>query len=173
MSKELPGVRTDGYVDKPVVFDNPIQKTYVHKQVVEKTGESEDEFVILEKPVLVSEVNLQKQIDEQAIGTDLKSLIQMVLRTGDDSFLNQKQGSYVDITGFPTDSIEAHNAIIQGQAALNNLDPKLKEKGLDSLVGMTKQEIKAYIEDLYKQNTPQPVVDTKTEVAVKTAESEK
>lgn len=142
--------RTDGYIDKGTDCSNPIQETWIHKQVIVKTGEGEDDWVIEEKAVLVDSINIDKEIQARAVGTDLKSLLKQVLRTGDDSCLHvhPEQKGLVDLTQYPTDSIQAHNAIIAGQAALDSLPQDLKDKGLDSVVNMTADEIKAYVDAL-------------------------
>ena len=66
--------RNDGY-NPSVDYSNSIQETWVHKQVVRKIGDGEDDFIIEEKPVLTDRVDLQKQIQEQAKTTDLKALL--------------------------------------------------------------------------------------------------
>lgn len=140
--------RCDDYVDKGVDYSNPIQEKWIHKQVVKITGESEDDFVIEEKPVLLEKVNFVKRIQEEAKGTDLKSLVLQVMRTGDYSLLENGKGSFVDITGYPDDPIEAHNAIRDGQVVLENLPDGLKQKSVEELANMTPEEISDYVKGI-------------------------
>lgn len=143
--------RCDDFVDCPKVFtkEDAIQRKYVLKEYLSKVGQTEDDFVIDYKPVLVEEFDLQEQITEQAKGTDLKSLIAQVIRTGDATILEQRQASYGDISDMPTDALDAHNAILIGQQALDSLDDKLKAgKDIDAIAGMSKEDIETYVQSL-------------------------
>lgn len=135
------GARCDGYVDKGNDFSDSIVRKYVHKQVVQKTGDTEDDFILVEKPVCVEEYDIHKQIQEEAVGTDLKSLIAQVMRTGDESILNKKVGAYADITQYPNDSIEAHNQLIKAEEARRKLPKKLRDMPVEELLKLSKEEI--------------------------------
>jgi len=162
MSKKvLPGVRCDDYVDVPVDFTNPVVNRWIHKQVVKITGETEDDFILEEKPVLVESIDIQKEINAAAKGADLKSMIIQVLRTGDDSILNQREAEYADITNAPIDAMSAHNLLIQGQETLDNLNPALKAKGLDSILHMTKEDIETFVKDIIKKSKSSDLVEDK------------
>lgn len=157
------GVRSDGLVFPGVSFSkkDSIQETYTLVEYLQSHGETEDDFVIGMKPVLVSKVDLQAQIEEQAKGTDLKSLIAQVLRTGDESLLNQRNVSFGDATLYPRDAMEAQNVILKGQASLESLPDDLKSKGVESILNMTREELDAYIQKLIDAKvggsaTPEP-----------------
>lgn len=137
--------RTDGYIDAGVDASNPIVQTWIHKEVIKKIGEGEDDWVVVEKPVLVDEVNIDKTVHELAKGTDLKSLIKEVLRTGDETILHKTevQAGYVDATVYPKDTIEALNL-------MRDASKKAKDVGLDAL---TKEAIDKYVEKLLEEKT--------------------
>lgn len=141
------GVRCDGFIDKPVKCDNPIQEKWVHIEAVKKTGEKDNEFVIYHKPVCVERINLDKQIAKEAIGTDLKSLIAQVLRTGDSTILNQREGSYVDITGYPENTIDAMNNLVRGNSILGELPDDLKSMKLEDLINMSDEDIGSFVKE--------------------------
>lgn len=148
--------RTDNFIDTGSICDNPIQEKWIMKEVVVKTGDGEDDWYIDLKPVKIDEINLQKEIHEAAKGTDLKSLILQVLRTGDESLLNQREGAYIDITGYPTDTIEAHNQIISAQKELDSLSDEAKSilaKNGYSVNGLTKEDIMSYINEAINAKT--------------------
>lgn len=149
------GVRCDDFVDKGVDYSNPIVKKYVHKQFVIITGDGEDDFIIDEKPVLIEEYNQDKEIAKQAKGTDLKSLVLQCARTGDFSPLDAHPGVYADITGYPEDTIVAHNNIIKGQEVLESLPDGLKGKSLEELANMSAEEIVDYVKGLVKEHNVQ------------------
>lgn len=79
MTEKIKFAREDDY-NPASDFSNSIQEKWIHKQVVVKTGDSEDDFVIEEKPVLVDRIDLKKRIQEEAKTTDLKYLLKQFYR---------------------------------------------------------------------------------------------
>lgn len=155
------GCRCDG-VDPSVDYSDPMLRTYVHKDVVKKTGETEDDFIIEQKPVLVDEINVQKQIDEASKGADLKSLVNKVLQTGDESFLNQREVSYGDITGIPTSPIQAHNLVNKIDAIKAGLPDGLKNLDDKTLMSISKEDIQKIIKEEIEKRFPDKVQKTVT-----------
>lgn len=158
--------RVDGFEDKGTDFSDSHVKVFIHKQVVKKTGDGEDDFVIEEKPQLVEEYDLHKRIQEEAKGTDLKSMLAQVLRTGDDTILNQKKGAafFGDITKMPQDSIEAHNRIIRAEKLRSKLPEELRKLSTEDLLKMSSDDIlKAYGVDVAKLKGEKKVEQPKVE----------
>lgn len=146
--------RTDGYVDTPVVFDNPVQEHWVLIERPRKTGDGPDDWIMEKVPVKTGEENVDALIQERVKGTDLRSLVEMCLRTGDESPLNVKSGVFADTTGYPEDSIEAHNAIIKGEQILFYLPEELKKLSKDELSKLSKEEIAKYVESIIEKQFP-------------------
>ena len=129
-------VRNDGYVDKGVDCSNGIVERWIHVEAHKSTGKSDEEFVIYHKPKCIERFDINKRIHEEAKGTDLKSLIQQVLRTGDETLLNQKQGNFVDITGYPSNTMDAMNNLVRGQDILGSLPEDMKNMKLEDLINI-------------------------------------
>lgn len=139
--------RNDGY-NPSVKCDDPIQQKWIHKQVVKKVGEGEDDFIIEEKPVLIDEINLQKQIDEEAKTTDLKYLLKQLLLTGDESLLNQRPGFYGDITGIQT--LMEGGSVPTASQIQATLPQELQSLSTAQLASMTDEDILKYITEYRK-----------------------
>ena len=129
----------------PVVkCDNPIQEKWVHKQVVKKTGDTEDDFIIEEKPVLIESVDIDKSIQEEAKTTDLKYLLKQLMITGDSSVLDRKPGFYGDVSMFD----EGHSLSARQKIDLESIKAQLPK---DLIEGLTDEEIaKLSEEDIVK-----------------------
>ena len=136
--------RVDDY-NPGVDYSNSIQEKWVHKQVVKKTGEGEDDFIIEEKPFLVESVDLHKSIQEEAKTTDLKYLIKQLLLTGDESYINKKQGFYGDITGVQK-AIQGHQLPPSAEVIKENLPEELKGLSVEQIASMSDSDLAAYIQ---------------------------
>lgn len=135
--------RNDGY-DPKVKCDNPIQETWIHKQVVKRTGDSEDDWIIEEKPVMTDSVDLHKSIQEEAKTTDLKYLLKQLLQTGDESILNRRKGFYGDVSMFG----DGHSLSERQKIDLEAIKKQLPE---DMIKGLSDEDIaKLTHEDLIK-----------------------
>lgn len=154
-------VRNDGY-DPKVRCDNPIQETWVHKQVVKRTGDSEDDWIIEEKPVMTDCIDLHKSIQEEAKTTDLKYLLKQLLQTGDESILNRRQGFYGDVSMFG----EGHSLSERQKIDLEAIKKQLPEdliKGLsdEDISKLTDEDLISYyqskIEEVQKKKEPEEV----------------
>ena len=131
--------RNDGY-DPQVKCDNPIQETWVHKQVVKRTGDFEDDWILEEKPVLVDSVDIHKSIQEEAKTTDLKYLLKQLLQTGDESILNRRQGFYGDVSMFGDGHSLSERKIID----LEDIKKQLPE---EMIKGLSDEDIAKLTED--------------------------
>lgn len=147
--------RTDGYVDNGIDVSNPIQENWVHKEVLVRHGESEDDFVVDEKPYLIDSVNIYESIQSEAKKCDLKSMIATVLRNGDIEALNAMAGNgkdgYIDITGFPTDPIAARNFVNAANVGVDGLPDDIKSLGNDKLLTITQDELNALVSSIVEK----------------------
>lgn len=154
--------RNDGY-NPSVMCDNPIIKTFIHKQVVKKVGDSEDDFILDEKPVLIDEVNIQKRIDEEAKSTDLKYLLSVLLLrngtiTGDEPELNVRKGSYGDITEIQK-SLESGQFNSPDQLKAK-LPQELQDLSIEDLCNMSDEDIVKYISSV--RDSKKDIVEVST-----------
>lgn len=141
-NKLLPGQRCDGYEGEPTNPGNPIREKWIHKQIVVKNGEGEDDFAIEEKAVCVEKANIQKEIEEQAKqAANIKKLIEMVNDSGgDESCLKIVEGTYGDVSDMPTDLHTAISIVQNAKAKGLNLED-------DKILTMSKAEINKMIND--------------------------
>lgn len=140
--------RCDGY-NPSVKVDNPILEKWIHKDIVKKTGETEDDFIIDQKAVCIDKINIQKSIQEEAKTTDLKFLLaQLLLQnggiTGDEPELNKKAGFYGDITAIQ-ESMNSGAAIMTPEQVKAGLPEELQSLSAETLAKLTDQEILDYI----------------------------
>lgn len=146
--------------------DNPIQEKWIHKQVVKKTGETEDDFILEEKPVLIDSVDIHKSIQEEAKTTDLKYLLKQLLQTGDESVINKKQGFYGDVSMFD----EGHS-LNREKIDLESIKQKLPEEfrklSDEELAKLSDEDIIKYYQSKIEQ------VRAKTEVKKEEVKEEK
>lgn len=153
------GCRNDGVVSSYTCSGNAHCETWIHKKVSVSTGDGEDDFVIIEKAKKIDEYDIDKLIQENAKGADLKSLIEQVLRTGDESLLHQREGMSADVSAMPSDLFQTMDIIKAGKVARDNIPvglvPAAKsfddvKKNDDALINMSKEEIIKYYNSLLK-----------------------
>lgn len=120
---------------------NPIQEKWIHKQVVKKTGEGEDDFVIEEKPVLIDSVDIHKSIQEEAKTTDLKYLLKQLIQTGDESVLNRKEGFYGDVSMFGEGHSLSERKKIDLDSIKANLPEEFKKLSDEEIAKITEEDI--------------------------------
>lgn len=159
--------RNDGISFPASDFSDSIVRDYVHKQVVVKTGEGEDDWVLDEKPVMVREHDINKEIQEEAKKNNLKALITQVLRTGDESLLIQRPtAQFGDVSNLPEDLIEAKQRADAAAKIMGNLPESLKGKTADELLSMSNEDIlKAYGIDIPKaEEKPEIKPEEKPEI---------
>ena len=142
--------RDDGY-NPSVKCDNPIVEKWIHKDIVNKTGSGEDDFIIDQKPVKVDEVDIQKSIDEEAKTTDLKYLLKQLLLTGDESFLNKRPGFYGDITGIQN-HVDGASRFVSPEDIKASLPEELKSLSVEELAKMSDQDIIGYFNKVREEN---------------------
>lgn len=148
-------------------YSNSIQEKWVHKQVVVKTGVSEDDFILEEKPVKIDEIDLHKQINEEAKTTDLKYLLKQFLMTGDESILNKRPGFYGDVTTIQQ-SIETGQQIITPSQIKATLPDEFKNLSVEQLAMMSDEDIVSYFKKVREEQQVQ-----KEETVGDTVEGEK
>lgn len=142
MTEKIKFAREDDY-NPASDFSNSIQEKWIHKQVVVKTGDSEDDFVIEEKPVLVDRIDLKKRIQEEAKTTDLKYLLKQFLQTGDESILNQREGFYGDITG--VQNLIEGGEFVSAEQVKESLPSDFAGLTAEQIASMSDKDIASYI----------------------------
>lgn len=130
-------------------FSNSIQEKWIHKQVVVRTGDGEDDWIIDEKPVKIDEIDLHKSINEEAKTTDLKYLLKQLLLTGDESILNQRPGFYGDITAIQA-GLEGQ-VMPSAQQIKESLPEELKKLSVEQLATMSDEDIVAYFKKVREE----------------------
>ena len=164
--------RCDGY-NPSVKVDNPILEKWIHKEIVKKTGDTEDDFIIEQKAVCIDKINIQKSIQEEAKTTDLKYLLtQLLLQngpgykiTGDEPELNQRQGFYGDITSIQQ-SMNTGDRIVSPEELKASLPEELQSLSAETLAKLTDQEILDYIAKVREKSSQEqvePVTEKVTE----------
>ena len=161
-------IRSDGF-NPSIKCDDPIVRKYTHKQYVVSVGDTEDDFVLDEKPVLIDEYNIQKRIQEEAKETDLKSLLSKLLLqngeiTGMEPELNVKKGFYGDITGVQK-VIADKGAFVSPESIASALPEEFRDLSVEELASMTDQEIIDYVKSIRekKSHEGEPVVQSSVE----------
>lgn len=102
--------------EKDIVSYNVVQK-------VKKTGEGDEDFIILMKSVEVSRINRQEFLNEQAKDHSIYSIIDKVIKTGDISLLHQGQeGVYGD-----------GSLIMQDRADIVNVSAQVREQAMKNI----------------------------------------
>lgn len=136
---------------------------FVPKQVVKKTGEGEDDFVLVTKHV-EKKRNIDALINSQEKEVGIYNLLDRVAKTGDETLLpkphDDKNGVLTDLTGYPKDLMEAHQVANAGADAYSKLPKELtKGRSLEEFAKTINDEeatafIKALISSKYakKQN---------------------
>lgn len=136
--KILNGQRCDDYIDVPKDYSNPILEKYVMVEKATIVDDDPENFIIDLVPKKIEEINIDKQVHEAAKGTDLKSLILQVMRTGDESILNVREGSYGDASMFDNQAVNPMETL---NSMANGVD-------LGSVSGMTPEDLEKYIQAL-------------------------
>lgn len=158
--------RCDGFVDSGRMFDEKFQEHWIHKQIVTRTGDGEDDWIIEEKPVMIDKVNIFKQIQEEAKTTDLKELLRQFALTGDESIFNRKQGFYGDVTSIQR-AIEDGAQIVTPEQVKASLPKELQNLSVEEIARMSDEDIVAYFEQVRKaQVVPEEKVKEKVEEKV-------
>lgn len=135
--------RVDNYENVGVDVSNSIVKKYTLIDHVVKIGEKDTDFVIESIPELIEEFDIQKQINEAAKSATLEGQIAACLHTGGnpdtDFMINSSMCG--DISGLPTDPIEAKKMLSKGTEVLNSIPGSIKQ-------GLSTEEVLALVEDM-------------------------
>lgn len=148
MSKRNQWMREDDF-NPTSKFDNQFQEHWVHKQVVKITGDTEDDFVIEEKPVLIDKVNIFKSIQEEAKTTDLKELLRQFALTGDESIFQKRKGFYGDVTGIQ--KVLAGEEVASAETIKAALPEEFKNLSVEQIASMTDDDIVKYFKQVRAQ----------------------
>ena len=84
--------------------------------------------------------NIREEIQEAAKGTDIYSIIDKYLETGDESLLNKRKGFFGDFTNIPQNPVDIHNMIVQAESVFEQLDKDVRAE-FENDVGVFKQSI--------------------------------
>lgn len=106
----------------------------------------------------VGEENIDAKIQAVSVGSSLQEQLDLCQRTGDVSFLNVKNGSYVDLTEMPSSWEDVQNLVNGTESALKALYEKSKVfyKGSETgfkdylLSGDYQKDLQAYADSLKK-----------------------
>ena len=98
--------------------------------VVEKTGEGKQDFIVKQELQEISRVNRADYINSHRGDVGILNILKKVQLTGDATLLNQRQVElgYADITQLPKDKMEAMDAVQEGVAAFDDLPETIKGK---------------------------------------------
>lgn len=104
--------------------------TYEEKQVVEKIGEGEEDFVVKTKFIEHKE-DIKALINSQADKVGVNNLVRRVLMTGDTSLIPavnvDKEAKVVDITNVPSSLLDADITAKESVAYYDSLPESLKK----------------------------------------------
>lgn len=116
-------------------------KTIKIVDVVKKTGEGENDF-ILQKKVIVDEQLIQDVIDADKDSVGVDNIIKQVLRTGDTSLLPVDKGDCnVDLVGAPSSLMEVKQLGENASQIFESLPKELvKDMDMTSFVNSMSQE---------------------------------
>lgn len=107
--------------------DKTISK-YVMKDIVKKTGEGENDYVIIKKQVLVSEQDRDEYVQSFADDVGILNVLKKVALTGDASMYNAQANQGIDTTNLPDNKIDAFDVVSKGVLAFDNLPDEIKQK---------------------------------------------
>lgn len=143
----------------PIKYDEHYLNVTV-KQVVKKTGEGEDDYVLVDKNI-VEKVNIDKLINSQVSEVGVYNLLDKINITGDSSLMPKEwnQEGVVDYTQMPGDLMEAVAVANTAGDIYKGLPDELKGEDIEkTLANLTEDQIKAYIASLkgkYQTNNSQ------------------
>lgn len=121
--------------------------TFKVVQSVQKTGEGDEDFIVIDKVVEDSRVNRQKKYNELGADRDIYSIIRKVEDTGDLTLLNSGvEGQFLDVSELPENGQELNERLSKAVAVWEQLDPELKGKLSlpDFLKSLTDEKLEAY-----------------------------
>lgn len=146
-----PFKRSDG-LNVSVDYSDPIVKRYTLVDHVEVLDPDDPQaFVIHKVPKLIEEYDINKEIAENAKGTDLKSQVLALLDSGSDlSELAFRDDQAIDVSMIPNDSI----------------DPvaDMKANIPDALAGLTSDQLQTLLDAIIAEQSKKSETVEKTEV---------
>lgn len=129
-------------------FSDDKVEVYELRDFVEKgPSGSDDDFVVIKKPVLVDSYHLNKVVAERCKGCDLKSILARVQATGDISLLNQREVVYGDAFSMPGNMSDALQQGVETSEYLDSLSDEEKNKRI-ALSKLDQEGFEKYIQGL-------------------------
>lgn len=107
---------TDILVKKFALGDKIVQ---VGKHI--ENGQEVGDFLVKKVPTLVDSYHVDKLVQANAKGADLKSILKRVQTTGDISLLNRREPAYGDISNLPKTTGEAFQKALDDSRKINSL----------------------------------------------------
>lgn len=123
-----------GLIDKPVPTTTDYSKDkdiveYEEQEYIEKTGESDTDYVVQTRVVEKSRINRQDYLDSFSDEVGIHNILKKVKLTGDETLLKQRADApYFDATQFQTSRSDLVNAVNKGVQAFDNLPDDIKKK---------------------------------------------
>lgn len=74
-----------------------------------------------------TDVNIYEKIQEESDGSDVYSILEHYIKTGDISTLNKNKAIYGDFLNMPKTTIEAFNMATRAERAFNESDKSIRE----------------------------------------------
>ena len=150
--------RNDGVSIPGTVINVKDFATGVEIEKCIKTGEGEEDFVIVTELRIDKKVNHQDYLNQFADDVGILNVLKRVIKTGDASLFNERnetQAGYMDLTNMPGDIIAASEMINKANAAYEQLPDDLKKKlSKEDLIKINNLElynnIVAYVDNLNK-----------------------
>lgn len=122
--------------------------------VVEKTGEGKQDFIIKHELQEISRVNRADYINSHREDVGILNIIKKVQLTGDATLLDQRnvEIGYADITKMPKDKMEAMDAVQEGVAAFDDLPEDIRRKmSLEKFAQQNNSEFDALVDYVVKK----------------------
>lgn len=135
------------YSEKDLAFAVEVEK-------VKKTGEGDQDFVVLKELKIDKVVNRQDYINQFQDDVGILNVLKRVAKTGDESLINQRPvaSGYMDLTNMPHDIISAAEKIDQANALYEKLPDDIKSKlTKDDLIKINNLDLYNAIENYVAQ----------------------
>ena len=128
--------------------------TYKVVKSVQKTGEGDEDFIVIDKVIEDTRENRQTKFNELGADRDIYSIIRKVEETGDLTLLNKgPEGEYLDVSNLPENMQELNDRLSKAVDVWEKLDPELKGKLSlsDFLKTLTDEKLEKYYQSKVSQ----------------------
>lgn len=136
------------YSEKDLAFAVEVEK-------VKKTGEGDEDFVILKDLKVDKVVNRQDYVNQFKDDVGILNVLKRVAKTGDDSLINERPVAtgFMDLTNMPSDIISAAEKIDHANELYEKLPDAIKAKlSKDDLIKINNLELANSINNYIAQN---------------------